>query len=79
EKGNPRDWSLIELNEKRFILAGHYKLNQNGNLFDLSDPAEEKPIDTGTQSPQAAEMRKKLADLLASIPRGKKETGNVNE
>jgi len=73
QKGNPRQWSLIELNDKRFILSGHYKLNQNGNLFDLSDPMEEKLIPPDQESPESAQMRKKLADLLATISRGKKE------
>jgi arylsulfatase A len=79
EKGKPREWSLIELNEKRFVLSGNYKLNQNGNLFDLSDPMEEKLIEPAKESKEAAAMRKKLTDLLTSIPRGKKESGNAAE
>ena len=73
QKGNPRDWSLIELNEKRFILSGNFKLQNNGNLFDLTDPMDEKLIPSDQQSKEAADMRKKLTDLLATIPRGKKD------
>jgi hypothetical protein len=38
---------------------------------------EEKLIAPEKQTPEDAEMRKKLADVLAKIPRGKKETGAV--
>jgi arylsulfatase A len=79
EKGNPRNWSLIELNEKRFILCGHYKLDHNGNLYDLSEPLNEKLIDPANESKEASEMRKNLAKVLSSFPRGKKESGNPAE
>jgi len=73
EKGKPREWSLIELNERRFVLGGKYKLQQNGNLFDLSDPMDEKLIPPEQQNAEAAAARKKLSEVLAALPRGKKE------
>ncbi len=79
EKGRGRNWSLIELNDKRFVMCGNYKLDHNGNLFDLSESMNEKLVDPANESKEAAEMRKNLPRLLNSIPRGKKESGNVNE
>jgi arylsulfatase A len=75
EKGTPREWSLIELNERRFILSGNYKLHNNGEMYDVSDPLDEKQVLPDRQP----EMRQKLQKILASLPRGQKEAGNVAE
>jgi hypothetical protein len=40
---------------------------------------DEKLIPPDQQSKEAADMRKKLTDLLATIPRGKKESVGPNE
>jgi arylsulfatase A len=79
QKGEPRDWSLIELNEKRFILSGNYKLDHHGNLFDLSDPMNEKVIPPEKQSAEDAAAKRKLSDILAMVPKGKKEAGDAAE
>jgi arylsulfatase A len=79
EKGSPREWSLVELNERRFILSGKYKLQQNRNLFEVGEGVEEKLVPVEGQSKEAGEVRKKLMDILAEIPRGKKEAGNAGE
>jgi len=79
ERGQPRESSLIELNERRFILGGKYRLQNNGNLFDVSDPMDEKPIPPEKETAEDAAARKKLGEILATLPRGKKEAGNAAE
>jgi glutamine synthetase len=49
------------------------------NLYDLSEPMNEKLIDPANESKEAVEMRKNLPKLLNSLPRGKKESGNPAE
>jgi arylsulfatase A len=79
DKGQPRQWSLIELNERRFILGGKYRLQNNGNLFDLTDPLDEKPIPPEKQTDQDAAARNKLTAILANLPKGNKELPTAAE
>ena len=63
-----QEWSLIELNERRFVLGGKYKLHQNGNLFDLSDPMDEKLIPPEQQNAEAVAARVGATRLIDNMP-----------
>ncbi len=77
EKGKPREWSLIELNEQRFVLGGKYKLHNNGQMYDVSDPLEEKLV--AADDADGAGMRKRLSEIMAGLPKGRRETGTAAE
>lgn len=82
QPGNPREWiysyyfprpyaKQFDDNERhwevRFAQDQRFKLYDNGELFDLSaDILESEPI--GTETPGAAEARRKLTLALASFP-----------
>src|SRR5436190_2187146 len=45
EKGMPRDWAYVQLGPRWFVREAGYKMNEKGELFDMSDaPFVEKPI-----------------------------------
>ncbi|HND52130.1 MAG TPA: sulfatase-like hydrolase/transferase, partial [Pirellulaceae bacterium] len=45
EKGTPRDWVFVQLGARWYVREQGFKLNQAGELFDMSDaPFVEKPI-----------------------------------
>ncbi len=44
EKGTPRDWIFVQLGAKWYVRDQGFKLNESGELFDMSDaPFAEKP------------------------------------
>ncbi len=70
EKGQPRDWLLVELGKERFVMDQRFKLDQAGNLFDVRGvPFEENRVDPATASPDANQARERLNGVLKSLPR----------
>lgn len=68
EKGAPREWAYVQLGAHWFVREKGWKLNESGELFDMSDaPFVEKLVDAtgGTDASKAAGERlsKVLADL----------------
>ena len=58
--GQPREWAYVQLGPRWFVREVGFKMNEQGELFDMSDaPFVEKPIakDSDTESSKAARAR----------------------
>lgn len=79
EKGNPRSSIFVQLASNWYVRNLEYKLNQSGELFDMSKaPFEEIPVPADTKTPQAIAAR---ATLQAELDRlnpsgGIRDTGD---
>jgi len=61
EKGNPRTSIFVQLANNWYVRSPEYKLNQAGELFDMSKaPFEEIAVPTNTQNQMAIAARKSL-------------------
>jgi len=68
ERGNPRDWIFIELARNWYVREAGWKLNEAGELFDLSGaPFTEPLVPVANQSPAAAVARVRLQAVLAKL------------
>jgi arylsulfatase A len=68
EKGQPREWAYVQLGNKWFVRNPGFKMNEKGDLFDMSDaPFVEKPVppDAATESSKTARLR--LTAILAEL------------
>ena len=65
KKGNPREWIFIQLARQWYVREAKFKLNQAGDLFDMSKaPFEEPVIPPGSASPAATSARRRLQAAL---------------
>ena len=65
KKGNPREWVFIQLARQWYVREAKFKLNQAGDLFDMSKaPFEEPVIPPGSASPAATSARRRLPAAL---------------
>ena len=68
EKGQPRDWIFIELARMWYVREAAWKLNQKGELFDMSkSPFEEKLVAADANDPMATAARKRLQAALDKL------------
>lgn len=68
EKGQPRDWIFIQLARQWYVREAAWKLNQAGELFDMSGaPFEEKLVPADTKAPAALAARQRLQGVLAQL------------
>jgi arylsulfatase A len=68
EKGQPRDWIFIELARQWYVLEHGWKLNQAGELYDMSDaPWTEKLVPADTEEPAAIAARNRLQAALDQL------------
>ncbi|MBL9209350.1 MAG: sulfatase-like hydrolase/transferase [Opitutaceae bacterium] len=68
EKGQPRDWAYVQLARNWYVRSTGWKLNQAGELFDMSEaPWAEKLVAPGSESPAALAARQRLAAALAQL------------
>lgn len=68
EKGNPREWIFIQLARMWYTREAGWKLNQAGELFDMSNsPFEEKLVPADTKDPAAIAARKRLQAALEEL------------
>jgi hypothetical protein len=68
EAGTHRDWVFIELARKWYVADQRWKLNESGQLFDLSDaPWTEKAVPADTTDAAALAARTRLAAALAQL------------
>ena len=66
--GKERDWIFIELGNQWYVREEKWKLNQSGQLFDMSNsPFEEKLVDINTESQDAIAARKRLQSVLDEL------------
>lgn len=82
EKGTPRDWIYVQLGAKWYVRNQGFKLNESGELFDMSDaPFAENPA---TNESEKAKLQSILTQLnpssgtpandgSESVKRGKKK------
>jgi arylsulfatase A len=68
EKGKPREWIFIQLAGMWYAREAGWKLNQAGELFDMSNsPFEEKLVAADTKDAAAIAARKRLQAALVQL------------
>ena len=71
EKGQPRQWAFNQLARQWYVREAGWKLNQAGELFDMSDaPFAEKPVATASKDPDASAAHKRLQAALDQLNPG---------
>ncbi len=73
EKGQPRDWVYVQLGEERYVRDTGWKLNNDGEFFDMRDaPFEQIAVTKPTDESKAA--REKLQAVLDQLVSDDKES-----
>ena len=68
QKGQPREWIFIQLANQWYVREHAWKLNQAGELFDMSKaPFEEPLVAADTKNPAAMAARKQLQAALDKL------------
>jgi arylsulfatase A len=68
KKGQPRESIFIQLAGNWYVRDRKWKLNQSGELFDMSNaPFEEKIVDANTKDAEAIAARKRLQKKLDEL------------
>jgi arylsulfatase A len=68
QKGHPRDSIFIQLAGQWYAREAGWKLNQAGELFDMSHaPFEERKMAADTKDPEAIAARKRLRTALDKL------------
>jgi arylsulfatase A len=68
EPGTPRKWAYVQLDGHWYVREPGFKLNEAGNLFDMSDaPFVEKPIAPEEDTPKSKAVRQRLAATLEEL------------
>ena len=68
EKRPPRDWIFVQLARNWYVREPGWKLNQAGELFDMSDaPFAEKLIAADTKDTAAIAARQRLQEVLDKL------------
>lgn len=68
EKGSPREWVFVQLGDRWYAREQGWKLNQAGELFEMSDaPFVEKPVPADGASAEAKEAQKRLQAVLGTL------------
>ena len=68
QKGEPRKWIYMQLANQWYAREAAWKLNQAGELFDMSNaPFEEPLVSATTTNPKAIAARKRLQTALDQL------------
>jgi len=68
ETGTPREWLFVQLGGKWYVRNADWKLNESGELFDMSDaPFVEKLVAKEGQSDTAKAARQQLQAVLEEL------------
>ena len=68
EKGQPREWAFIQLARQWYVRSTGWKLNQAGELFDMSGaPFDEKLVPVNSPNPAAVAARGRLDAVLRQL------------
>ena len=68
KKGNPREWIFIELGNKWYVREAKWKLNREGELFDMSNaPFEEKLVSNYADNKDASAAYSRLQTALKTL------------
>jgi arylsulfatase A len=81
EKGTPREWAYVQLENRWFVREQAFKMNEKAELFDMSDaPFVEKPVAPEADTEQSKAARARLTAVLAELnPAGGKTDGGGKE
>ena len=80
EKGNPREWLFVQLGAKWYVRNEGWKLNESGELFDLSDaPCVEKAVAADTKDQAATAARARLRAVLDELSPATGKTTSPDE
>jgi arylsulfatase A-like enzyme len=74
QPGHPREWAYAQLGQRWFVREPGWKMNQKGELFDMSDaPFVEKFVAPEDDTEPSKAARTRLAGVLAGLnPGGEK-------
>ncbi|MEW6356873.1 MAG: sulfatase-like hydrolase/transferase [Planctomycetota bacterium] len=68
QPGKPREWIFVQLSAAWYVRDARWKLNQQGELFDMKDaPFQEVLVSPDGADPQAQAARAKLQAALDSL------------
>jgi arylsulfatase A-like enzyme len=68
QPGQPREWIFVQLGTKWYVREMDWKLNNDGDLFDMKDaPFEEKLVAADTKDAAAVAARKRLQTILDQL------------
>jgi arylsulfatase A len=68
QPGRPREWIFVQLGSKWYVRETDWKLNNDGELFDMKEaPFEEKLVAADAQDTVAAAARKRLRAVLDQL------------
>jgi len=68
QPGRPREWIFVQLGPKWYVREMDWKLNNDGELFDMKEaPFEENPVAADAQDAAAAAARKRLQAVLDQL------------
>lgn len=68
ETGKPREWAYVQLGAKWFVREQGWKINESGELFDMSDaPFVEKPVSADSDTEASKAARARLTAVLANL------------
>jgi hypothetical protein len=77
EAGSPRPYAYVQLGNHWYVREPGYKLNEKGDLFDMSDaPFTEKPVAPADDTEQSKAARQRLAAALAELNPAAGKTDN---
>jgi arylsulfatase A len=67
-EGNARSWVYSQRGENRTVRDRRFKVNSDGSFFDMANDPLEKNDLRASSEPEIAAARKRLSDVLASMP-----------
>jgi arylsulfatase A len=68
QAGKPREWLYVQLGDKRYVRDPHWKLNNDGELFDMKEaPFREIPVAADSGDAEAQTARKRLQAVLDNL------------
>ena len=68
EAGVPREWVFVQLGAKWFVRESKWKLDQSGNLYDMTDaPYVEKAVAAEAADADSKAARQRLGAVLAKL------------
>jgi arylsulfatase A len=68
QAGKPREWLYVQLGDKRYVRDPRWKLNNDGEMFDMTDaPFREIPVAADSTNAEALAARKRFQAVLDDL------------
>ena len=68
DRATPRPWAYVQLGARWYVREPGFKMDQEGELFDMSDaPFVEKLVEPGSDTPASRAARARLAAALKEL------------